>query len=155
MKNSLIKKTLAVTLALALTASIGIFSFAQEAQTAPQEEASYLATILNNYVADTSKEINQYAVQPGKIYLMYSYGNFGYDRTLIKVSKVFEDPVHILGFEVRTNRTVVGTNLLTGMTVKQSISGAGTATAIATLYEIKPVKDPTSSMTLSDQLNLY
>ncbi len=155
MKNTLIKKTLAVTLALALTASLGILSFAQETQPSSDSEESSLDMLLDNYVADTSKSINQYDVQPGKIYLMYHNSGWGQKRDLIKVSRVFEDPVHILGYEVRTNRTVVGTNLLTGMTIKQSISGAGTFTAIATLYEVKPVKNPTSMVTLRDQLNLY
>lgn len=155
MKNSLIKKTLAVTLALALTASLGIFSFAQETQTTSDSKESSLDVLLDNYVADTNKSIGQYDVQPGKIYLIYSHPSQGRKRTLVKVTRVFEDPVHILGYEIRTNRTVVGTDLLTGMTIKQSISGAGTFTAIATLYEIKPVKDPTSMITLRDQLNMY
>lgn len=153
-----IYKFLAVTLAMGLTVSIGIFSFAQDEAPVTEKKTvstGSLAYLLDNMVADKNTSVDQYQVKVGETYLITCNLTSSPQTKLIKVTRVFEDPVRLLGFEVRTNRTIVGINQITDMTEKISISGAGGFWGVAILHPLIPVTDPSSQLTLRDQLGMY
>lgn len=112
--------------------------------------------ILDNYYMDVYKKVDERDVQIDNFYVIEKHGftSNPFNKSLIHVDRIYEDPHHYWIFGDVSFRTIEGYNLLTGQRETIDISHAGGFWGSCVIYGIVPVKNNRFSVTLRDQLNV-